>query len=115
MFKSVEYAGFDEHPGLKVLAERGTQILSSEMGTWHDSTDVIWEAYPDTTPALELTVTVTLSIGSGTGTRLVPVSDFADEDRLRSRCGGTWARALRAILDKRKHVWDEIINQPVGA
>jgi hypothetical protein len=110
MFKSVEYTGFDGLPGHLRLAERGTQILASEIGgTWHDKVEVVWEAHP---VGAKLTVTLTLPTGIGTGSRFIPESDFADEDLLRSRCRSAWSRALDDLLDKRKAAWDEMIRQP---
>lgn len=114
MFKSVEYAGFDGRPDLRALAERGTKVLGSEVRTWRDRVEVVWEARPDAPAGVELTLTLTLPIGVGEGSRFIPAAEFGDDDRLRSRCGGGWDRALGDLLEKRKPVWDEIINQPVG-
>lgn len=114
MFKRVEYVGFDGRPDLRLLAERGTKQLGSVIRTWRDRTVIVWEAQPENPAGAELTLKVELPIGSGTASRFIPATDFADEDRLRSRCGGVWDRALGDLLEKRKPVWDEIINQPAG-
>jgi hypothetical protein len=115
MFKSVEYAGFDDHPALRAEAERATLVLASEVGTWHDRIEVEWEARPDNPKGLELTLALDLPIGSGTGSRFIPIGEFADDDLLRHRLRGVWDRALGGILEKRKKVWDEILHQPAEA
>jgi hypothetical protein len=115
MFKSVEYAGFDGHPNLRSLAERGTSILASEMSEgWHGQVDVTWEAYPEKPEGLELALTLTIPSGSGVGSRFIPATDFPDEDLLQSRCRSAWDRALGNYLDKRKEAWAEIIREPAG-
>jgi hypothetical protein len=112
VFKSVEYVGFDGHPELKAKAEEAVATLGREVGTWHDQVEVECEAYPDNPVGVEMSVTLTLPIGTGRGTRFLPLADFADPSVLASRCGGIWDRTLGSLLEKRKHVWDEIINQP---
>lgn len=116
MFKKLEYAGFDQHPQLRAIAEQGTRILLGEVSPdLQDYVDVTWQAYPDAPAAVELDLSLVLPTGTGTARRLMPVGEFEDEGLLRSRCRAVWDRALGAYLEKRKSVWDELLREPAGA
>lgn len=43
MFKSVEYAGFDDRPELRSRAEQGTRLLPEEIRSMREDVSVVSE------------------------------------------------------------------------
>lgn len=113
MFAKVEYDGFDGRPDLRALAERGTGLLTEEVGPeWHEKLTVAWVAPPG---RAELTLTVTLRFPHeiGVGTQTAPATGLADPEQFRFWLGRVWMKATGDYLNRRKPAWDAIINESV--
>ena len=118
MFKSVEYAGFDGNPELKVKAERATAILGEVVRAWRDEVTVRWEpAPPGTAAELELALALALWNAAGAATGRVRGWTFEPEEEgeLRSDLRGVWLMLLSSLGGQQMSRLDEMLREPVGA
>jgi hypothetical protein len=94
MFKSVEYAGFEAHPDLRALAERGTAALGAVIHDWRDALTVTWRPTASDTLELELALDVTGAPLAATG--CVRRAGFApgEESLLRIDAREVWLDVL---------------------
>ncbi|MDY3554452.1 hypothetical protein R5W24_003576 [Gemmata sp. JC717] len=113
MFKSVEYAGFQDRPDLKAGAERVVAALGAVVRDWDKQVALSFEARPYQPAGVEVTLTLDLPAARGSGSLLLTARELQDPAALESRCRAVWARATDDYLERRKPAWDEIINQPV--
>ena len=113
MFRGAEYAGFDARPDLRRLAEQSTTLLANELSRFSGELSAGWEYDGRHPEGLQLVLDLELPAASGRGVRLIPLPAFGDEQELRSQFRRTWELASRSYLEKRRVVWDQLINQPV--
>lgn len=112
MFKNVEYAGFDGHPELKSLADRAVAMLASIVRDWDVRIAIELEAYADQPEGVEIAATLELPAASGKGSRFLTRNELENTELLESRCRAIWGRTMDGYIERRKPVWDEIVNQP---
>jgi hypothetical protein len=114
MFKSVEYVGFEAHPELRALAERGTAALAGEIGTWRDRVAVRWS--PGAPDALEMALALELPNGvAGERTGMFTPDDFARDAATAARARRIWSDLLGDLLDALDARVQEALLEPVGA
>jgi hypothetical protein len=102
MFKSVEYAGLDGQPELKMKAEQLTSFLASEIHRWREDVEVRW-SLGSANPANSLNMTLSLTLPNGVAESAfgtLSPKDLAEDWRLRSRCRGIWSDLLGGLLKK---------------
>jgi hypothetical protein len=113
MFKSVEFSGFEEKPGLKLKAEQLTNVLAGEIHRWRDEVEVQWSPDPaDPASILKLTLSLTLPNGLSESVKgsFMP-KDGSEEWLVRSRCREIWSDLLGNLLNKQdKRVKESLLE-----
>ncbi len=116
MFKSVEYAGFDGNPELKVKAERANAVLAVAVGERQGEVEVRWSPAADAAGVLELTLRRTLRNGvEGEFTGTFVPDDFISPRWLRLRCLQAWDDLLGVLLDRQHERVQEFFLEPTEA
>ncbi|MDY3563606.1 hypothetical protein R5W23_005220 [Gemmata sp. JC673] len=116
MFKSVQYAGFEDRPELRARAEQLETVLADEVTAWRGDVEVRWAPAADPEAVLDLTLAITRPNGVAarhTGT-FVP-GDFSHPRWLASRCNRVWFDLLGALLDQQHQRVEAAIPEPVEA
>ena len=116
MFKSVEYAGFEDKPELRALAERATAVLANEIRTWREDVVVKWKPSQEPERIIDLTLSLTLPNGvSATHTGTFTHVNFARAVDEASRCRWVWMDLLGLLLEQQDQRVQEYLMEPAEA
>jgi hypothetical protein len=115
MFKTVEYAGFEGNPDLRIRAEQLTPVLAGEVRGWQDDVEVRWSPASGT-GRLALTLSLALKNGvSGTAQRILTSKDLSDDDWSAIRCGQAWSDVLGEVSRRQMSRVEELLVEPAEA
>lgn len=114
MFKSVEYAGFENRPEPRALAERGTAVLASVIHDWRDALAVTWRPAGD---ALELELALDVTGAPVAATGCVRRAGFApgEESLLRIDAREVWLDVLDQLTAELAARRERAVAELVGA
>jgi hypothetical protein len=114
--KSVDYAGFGDHPELRPYADRAMQLLSGEINSWRDRVSIVWEAHLQSpnVAAIKLELSLDLPNATGTATRFLPLALFDDDEEVRSQCRRVWGHVLDQVIEQQVRQIKEWANEPAG-